>query len=1438
MLAVLINETVKKYLLKQPGNVKKRIREKFEYLETGLWEGGLKVKKMKGISSKCVFEARIDRENRILFTLGSMSRAGGEKLQIIYIWGIVTHDDVSRKYRSIIPSNVPFLQFNDYNETEIENIIIEDLEPFYFTQEGITEKIEDESGSQKWFPVEETEWKRIQSYPDEDLELFLYLTPEQKNILNSTLPIMISGTAGSGKTTLCVYYLLNRALDKKKKAFITYNKHLKNFAQNLYNGLLIECPWKKDVIPPDFYTFKEICLQIAHNRRFNPENEVDFDRFNRVFSANPLYHTFDPELVWEEIRSIIKGAVLRYKPNTIQKAHKAIQGGNIDAPLLKQLQNQFILFARLESFSAVNHTIQKYLKTDIQHFAAHIEKFIDLNKDIKPVQAILEKTLHILSKEHNKESNYLTYLQYELMGKKKAPNFLFNRKEIYRIFEWYQNKLESENLWDELDLASQVDTEKYSYDVLACDEIQDFTDTQLDVLFNLVSNPSQLFLAGDTKQTINPSSFRWEEVRNHFYERGIAVPDLKTLTLNFRSSGSIVELSNVLLELKEKFTGKKAEESKEEWKYKGRPVTVVSGIAQREVIGIFKAAGAQRTILVRSESERDNLKKLLETELVFTIKEAKGLEFETVVLWKFCKDKSSTDIWKVALEINDKRIHEAKIRHEINLLYVGITRPRKDLIIYDGETVSIIWENDIIKDYVYITNDRKFIEGLWNTVSTPGEWIEQGHYFFVREYFKAAAECFKNGGDLKNTAKANAFYFKKIGRWAEAASAFEEINEPREAAENYEKAADFKNALRLWEKLHYTEHIQLCLVEVLKSEKKFAEAGKLYVKMNNYPAAAACFKEAKEYKMAGDIYLKVLKNKKEALIAYENGRNWLEAAKLYGEQKWYEKAADAFFKAKKFKDAEKYWIKSKNKNRLIEFFETTDQKEKLVALFEKEKNFDSSLKWLKKSGKDKTTLLQEAELYLKKGKYFSALTRFHVNNDLPGIGKCYFYMKKYKEALVHLEKAGEFYLAGDCLIKFHQYSKAAIYFSKSEEDEKNDFEKTRLAIKKINFFDEVNINELVAYRDELLYKLSDYKKALLFFQSRRFSPEEGLCYALMGKKNKAFECWDSCQFLGQWDQIAHICIRKKIGDIAVEFFLSGSRTLRKKLVDMALYESEAEVDHIIQLMDDYFHQNPTSPLMLQWGKMLTSYPMGITTTVKTIYYLDKCGEYNRLLLYIKQLQFKSKNDVGKGIPKIAKKAIEILKESKSPELSVLRFMLADQPDEVNRLLSLLDIDSNNYFYLTEGDIVSQKKAFDWAVRENKTVKLENYLGESFENRKLALFYEHLGNLDSAAKTYKYLGDIQKACDLFEQTGKYNAAGDIYFSSKKYKNALEMFQKNDPPDFLRLAQTYVKLKDYTAALSLYEKLGDVKAAAFCKNKLLGTTHKKENKSASPTSTPWF
>ena len=164
---------------------------------------------------------------------------------------------------------------------------------------------------------------------------------------------------------------------------------------------------------------------------------------------------------------------------------------------------------------------------------------------------ILGEILKIIEKKgKNFSMPLLTYQEYLKLGKKRAPNFLYERKDIYAIAEYYQSRLEEQGQWDEIDLCRQAiqhmdkQANRFSYDLVVCDEVQDFADIQISLIFRLVKTYKGIVFSGDPKQIINPSGFRWEEVKNRFYERGVQIPDVYQLKVNFRCVGNIVKLSN------------------------------------------------------------------------------------------------------------------------------------------------------------------------------------------------------------------------------------------------------------------------------------------------------------------------------------------------------------------------------------------------------------------------------------------------------------------------------------------------------------------------------------------------------------------------------------------------------------------------------------------------------------------------------------------------------------------------------------------------------------------------------------------------------------------------------------------------------------------------------------------------------------------------------
>ncbi|RKX73292.1 MAG: hypothetical protein DRP87_19175, partial [Spirochaetes bacterium] len=858
---LLLNESIKEHILKLGIKEKKRLKEKLEFLENGLWDSGLVVKKLKGVSAKVVFEARLSRGERLIFTLGRSGSATA-----VYIWGIVKHDDISRAGRNIFPQNAPFLQFEPEYTNELKEIILEESSRDYFTQESIEEKTPEDSGPQKWFIVTEKEWARIfRNSGTDNFETFLYLTSKQSEVLNTKPPLLISGTAGSGKTTIAVYYLLRKEFLNKRKLFLTYSPFLKRFSEKLYRGLVRLSEYDGTTTCPDFYVFRDLLFEITvkHNRYIDPSKEVRLTEFERIFNNHPLSKKYDSELVWEEIRSIIKGAKPSLSVQRFRILYESFKKGEISTRELAELKEYLFGLKSFEIIYKVESLIRKKSNyTSFDEFVHDIDARPHPDRDMQVF--ILNQIENILNKSVKKlDSPLLTLKEYLQLGKKRAPNFIFNREELYSIAEYYQEKLEKSGMYDEIDLCKMAlgcaenAGDVPQYDLVVCDEVQDFSDIQMDLIFRLAADYRNIVFTGDIKQIINPSGFRWEEVKNRFYERGIEVPDLYNLNLNFRCVGNIVRLSNALLDLKGDLIGLGSGEYREDWKFGGRPPFLFYGIEEEEMLEKVHLSGAGQIIIVRDRKEQNRLKSKLETELVFTINEAKGLEFDTVCLWKFAAERKSADIWRKMLKGQHfPREHYPHIRHEINLLYVALTRARNTLIIYDGKEPSPIWDMDQLKEHVHRSPEAEMLTQVWNRISSPHEWDKQGHYFMEREYYSAAVECFKNAADTVMKEIAEAYLKRQKRDYRAAAQLFRKHGRDREAAECFEAGELFREALEIWKKKENRMRALVCSIRMHEAEKNYRKAAEGYMELGDRKSALECWEKAGDFKKIADYMFK------------------------------------------------------------------------------------------------------------------------------------------------------------------------------------------------------------------------------------------------------------------------------------------------------------------------------------------------------------------------------------------------------------------------------------------------------------------------------------------------------------------------------------------------------------------------------------------------------
>jgi superfamily I DNA/RNA helicase len=1390
---LLLNAEAKSHFLSRSDQEKKRLREKLEFLENGLWDAGVRVKKLKGVSNRVVFEARLSRSDRILFTLGRHDRGAA-----IYIWGVSGHDKLGATLRKTFPRNAPFLEFEPEAREDFRELSIDDLPAAYFSTENIETKSPEDCGPQKWLVLTDEQWRRILLSSEADaIDLFLLLTSEQEEVLRRDPPLLLAGTAGSGKTTIAVYYLLRKEFLEKRRIFLTYSPFLKRFSEQIYDGLIKNADHGKlKATRPDFYVFRDLLADIlkAHGSRYDKEKEVGLGEFERIFRNHRLHRKYDAVLVWEEIRAIIKGAKSPVYLNRYKKLVGQCGAGEVSRNEMQELKEYLLSLKNLE-------VIQKIEKLVVNKsgYASYDDFLLEVDTGNAVSRSrtlpVLHEILRIIEKKTPSLSDpLLTFQEYMALGKKRAPNFLYDRREIYTIAEYYQEKLEADGLWDEIDLCKRAlqllrgTEDRFIYDLVVCDEVQDFSDIQIALIFRLSRSGHNVFLTGDPKQIINPSGFRWEEVKNKFYDRGMPVPDLLKLNLNFRCVGNIVKLANALLDLKQKLVGLSDTEMREDWKFNGRPPFLLHGMNEQEVMNGIRLAGAGRIVLVRNRPEQDKLKKALKTELVFTINDAKGLEFDTVFLWKIGTESGSSDLWRRIHEGEalDRR-HHPHLKHELNLLYVAVTRARNTLVIYDGEAPSRVWGLEALRDKLYRTSEKVALSEIWQRASSPEEWEQQGDYFFEREYYPAAMECYKNGGNQKKKEVAQAFVLERDNRHAEAAQLFEKHHHPARAAENFEKSYEYERAMGLWVSVGNNDRAGLCRIWMYESQGRHDEAAREWMKLGEEDKALECWGKANNHEEIACYY--VSRNKLEKAAAFfEKAKRYEDAASCYKKAKKYTRAADLYFRVKDYKNAAILYKRLKHKDNLLQCHLAMEDYHSAALLYEKDKHIDKAIESFKRfseGSQENTDLLRlEASKHsghhmtLKAALRYSALAMYEFSAP-------FYYRKGYVDrALEEYRVLGDHARLADCLEEKGRFYEAAAQVE--QEDSQDKWEKvTRLlqhhvygreAGRASYYLDHDKKRADMLYQEaEAFLRAGSYEKALARFHAIRYP--EGILQAFLklGRDEEAIRFFVRNQlvdYAGRYLQEKHeadlsLDLLKDLTREYSRVHIRYKRGIQEDLNFLArAFESRLKMhgdDETSVLLDDflsefeYYHDFeeiiPVSLLDLALG--------------------SRC--YNAVFRAAAANRY-ARNRLSEKIRSFFDSVKAEAERHGDRNLLASYCFLYDEP-AYELILQDLSLTPRNYTLFSESRL-HYRKTVDYLMGEKR--------------------------VEGAAALCKMHEDFVYAAMIYEGLGDLKTAGRDYREAKKYEDALRCYREaKDSPN---VARVYERMKDFDKAIKVWSDLG--------------------------------
>ena len=272
------------------------------------------------------------------------------------------------------------------------------------------------------------------------------------------------------------------------------------------------------------------------------------------------------------------------------------------------------------------------------------------------------------------------------------------------------------------------------YDEIIIDECQDLTPLELELLKKLTMSDNGLgdarrfTLAGDPQQTLNPTGFDWGKIRNWFIENGIDKEKTETSAFhkNYRSSKEIIDLANVIQKRRNSVLSTTHTNMIPDKGPKGRPpiykmedeeernaiLDALTGSAKtaayfvcwasddQELIELIKDDSLLRQAFEKEGGDIENIStdSFRENIILHSQTSIKGLEFDTIVLYKFASDPKFREILGSLTEKFDPDDGPTKeidnyisIKYAFSRLYVSMTRAFENLIIIEDLDGTEFW---------------------------------------------------------------------------------------------------------------------------------------------------------------------------------------------------------------------------------------------------------------------------------------------------------------------------------------------------------------------------------------------------------------------------------------------------------------------------------------------------------------------------------------------------------------------------------------------------------------------------------------------------------------------------------------------------------------------------------------------------------------------------
>ncbi|MBD2482794.1 hypothetical protein [Planktothrix sp. FACHB-1365] len=559
---------------------------------------------------------------------------------------------------------------------------------------------------------DEEVWIQVQNTAEANLAL----SPEEEKILEKIsnpahgeprYPLFINGRPGSAKSTILQYLFSEHLTHYKDEAgslvnpplYLTYSTPLLEKARSSVKDILL-CGAKH--------------LEHGSNSKENPKLKQILDQSFRTFR----------DFLREKLPHEVKADFVDAKYINFEQFRKEWDKAREKLPKSEEQRNI--------SSGLAWHAIRTFIKGMQNELGAEIDPEFYECELPRNLKSISDNTFQLI---------------YEKIWQR-----------------WYKPLCGKEGFWDDQDLAHAVleysANELSQYPAVFCDEAQDFTSVELELIqrLSLYSDrqiPSHLAkdvpfaFAGDPFQTLNPTGFNWTATQASFHKNIVQKFDdssgsaklefnYQELSFNYRSSEQIVKLANLIQLLRGKLLDIKGLRPQQSWTRQetSSPVWFRAEDAackdkireQKELIIIIPCEENGEVEYIKgdpflSSFALGNDEKV--SRNILSPARAKGLEYKRVLLYKFGEEarKKVPEFLKYLKNINDPKLEPPEIEeclaweYFLNQFYVAVSRARKRLFIVDSDqALEEFW-----KLFTDIQKQRELLD-LYQSINSNEQW--------------------------------------------------------------------------------------------------------------------------------------------------------------------------------------------------------------------------------------------------------------------------------------------------------------------------------------------------------------------------------------------------------------------------------------------------------------------------------------------------------------------------------------------------------------------------------------------------------------------------------------------------------------------------------------------------------------------------------------------